>query len=378
MKYMSTQKRGDNWYINFRFNRTRYRLKSPDNSMSGAKMYESMLRQKLARGESLETPQEEIKIIPAFAEFSKEWMTSYVENNNKWSEIQNKRTILKVNLLPFFGNFRLDQISNRDIEEYKALKIKSGLNPKSINNHLSCLRKCLNTASEWNIITNVPKIKLLKVPPPQTFFITPEECDMLLQTAEGNWHDMILTVLRTGLRFGELIALKWSDIDFNRKILTVQRSIVRGKIGSTKSNKNRIIPLAYDLSELLSSKTRTSEYIFTNENGQILKQNYCLKKISALAKLAGIRKIGWHALRHTFASHLANNGVIIQAVQQLLGHSDLKTTMRYAHLAPETLVDAIAVLQIHSSKVWTQDGHKNTRTEILRSISAPQLNKINA
>lgn len=375
---MSTQKRGNNWYVNFRFNRTRYRLRSPDNTMSGAKIYESMLRQKLARGESLETPQEKIKTIPMFTEFSNEWMTSYVENNNKWSEVQNKRTILKVNLVPFFGNFRLNQISSRDTEEYKALKIKSGLNPKSINNHLSCLRKCLNTASEWNIITTVPKIKLLKVPPPETFFITPEECDMLIQVADGYWHDMILTVLRTGLRFGELIALKWSDVDYDRKILTVQRSIVRGILGSTKSNKNRIIPLAYDLSELLASKKRTSEYIFTDENGDTLKQDYCRVKILALAKLAGIRRIGWHALRHTFASHLANNGVTIQAIQQLLGHSDIKTTMRYTHLATETMVDAIAVLQTCSSKVWTLGGHKNARTETLRSISAPQFNKINA
>lgn len=375
---MSTQKRGNNWYVNFRFNRTRYRLRSPDNTMSGAKIYESMLRQKLARGESLETPQEKIKTIPMFTEFSNEWMTSYVENNNKWSEVQNKRTILKVNLVPFFGNFRLNQISSRDTEEYKALKIKSGLNPKSINNHLSCLRKCLNTASEWNIITTIPKIKLLKVPPPETFFITPEECDMLIQVADGYWHDMILTVLRTGLRFGELIALKWSDVDYDRKILTVQRSIVRGRLGSTKSNKNRIIPLAYDLSELLASKKRTSEYIFTDENGDTLKQDYCRVKILALAKLASIRRIGWHALRHTFASHLANNGVTIQVIKQLLGHSDIKTTMRYTHLATETMVDAIAVLQTCSSKVWTQDGHKNARTEILRSISTPQLTKINA
>lgn len=374
---MSTRKRKNNWYIDFRFDRIRYRKRSPENSKAGAQAYEAILRQKLARGEVVSPTEELAKEMPTFATFANEWMSSYVENNNKYSEVQNKRTILKLNLLPFFGTTPLDQITIRSVEEYKALKIKSGLKNKSINNHLSCFRKCLNIAQEWGVIESVPRIRLLKVPPPETFFLTPEECDALLQVAENNWHDMVFTVLRTGLRFGELIGLKWSDVDLKGKLLTIQRSIVRKRVGSTKSNKIRKIPLADDLLQLLASKKRKGEFIFTDENGEMLKQDFCRTKILALAQQAGIRKIGWHTLRHTFASHLANNGVTIQAIQQLLGHSDLKTTMRYTHIAPETLVDAIEVLERHSSKVWSQGGHKIEKTVApLQFVLAPNRSSL--
>jgi integrase len=371
---MSAHKRGNNWYVNFRFARVRYRKRSPDNSRAGAQAYETVLRQKLAKGEPLKD--KPVELVPTFGEFSDEWMASYVETNNKWSEIVSKRNILKVNLLPFFGNMRLDQITSRCIEEYKALKMKTGLKNKSVNNHLSCLRKCLHTAQEWEIICHVPRIKLLKVPPPETVYLTPEECDKLLSKADGILHDMIFTILRTGLRFGELIALMWTDIDFERKILTVQRGIAKGRMGSTKGNKIRKIPLAADLLEMFAFRIRRSEYVFTDEKGQLLKQMPFCDRIRSLAKKAGIRRIGWHTLRHTFASQLANNGIAIQVIQALLGHSDIKTTMRYAHIAPATLVDAINVLQNTSGQFWTQGGHKNAFLPLPQNISTPALVKI--
>lgn len=107
----------------------------------------------------------------------------------------------------------------------------------------------------------------------------------------------------------------------------------------------------------MARRPRSNEYVFTDEQGKVLRQDPCRVKILAFAQKAGIRRIGWHTLRHTFASHLANNGVTIQAIQVLLGHSDLKTTMRYAHIASETLMNAINVLQTCSAKIWSQNGH---------------------
>ncbi len=363
---MSTYKRGNNWYVDFHFKWKRYRKTSPDNSKAGAQLYESVLLQKLAKGEPLEEKVTSAHTaIPTLADFSKEWMVSYVETNNKFSEIRNKRHILKADLIPFFGNTNLDQITTRSIEEYKACKMKYGLKNKTINNQLSCLRKCLNTALEWDVIDKVPRIKLLKVPPSEIFFLKPEECNALLNAATGDWRDMIFTALRTGLRFGELIALKWSDFDFQSRILTVQRNIVRAQVTSPKSNKIRKIYLDVDLLEILARRPRTNEYVFTDEQGNVLRQDPCRVKILAFAQKAGIRRIGWHTLRHTFASHLANNGITIQAIQVLLGHSDLKTTMRYAHIASETLMNAINVLQTCSAKIWTQNGHTEKKQVVL-------------
>jgi integrase len=155
---------------------------------------------------------------------------------------------------------------------------------------------------------------------------------------------MILTALRTGLRLGELIGLRWEDINTNKQILTVERAIVRQIIGSPKSNKTRIIPLSEDLLHGLESIREKNGYIFWTHRGHFLHRNTCGKNIRRICKNAEMRKIGWHTLRHTFASHLAEANAPIKAVQELLGHSDIKTTMRYVHLSPVALRNAIDLL----------------------------------
>ena len=85
-----------------------------------------------------------------------------------------------------------------------------------------------------------------------------------------------------------------------------------------------------------------------------MKSDTCRKAIDAAAKAAGLRSIGWHTLRHTFASHLVMRGVPLAAVQKLLGHAGIKTTMRYAHLSPSITLDAVRVLD----GAGAQEGHK--------------------
>lgn len=328
------------------------------------------MRQRLARGEDIEAVPESSP-APLFKDFAEHWFRVYVMSNNKHSEIRNKRAMITSSLIPFFGRFILDQISAQKIEEYKSAKMKADFKNKTINNHLSCLRKCLNTAQEWGTIEQVPRIRLLKVPPPETFFLSPPECNALLAMADGTWREMILIVLRTGLRFGELAALRWEDLDLERRILTIQRSIVKGKLGSTKGNKIRKIPLASDVVDAFERKVRDGSYVFTSGTGASLRHETCRARIRALAKLAGLRPIGWHTLRHTFASHLANNGIAIQVIQSLLGHSDIKTTMRYAHLAPATLVEAIKALPMYAGQVTSQERHKSHSSSNLVATNLP-------
>lgn len=343
---MSTFKKNGNWYVGFRFNRTRYRKKSPENSLAGAKVYEAILRKRVAQGENIfDYKSEEKKIVPTFLTFSSEWMEEYAKANNKQSEYNNKESMLRINLIPHFGNLCLDQISNRNIEEYKAKKINAGLSPKTINNHLTVLRKCLGTAQEWEIIKNIPRIKMLRVDPPKTTYLTTDEYTKLLNKAEGIWYEMIYVALNTGLRFGELTALKWCDIDFERKVLTVQRALYRNILGTTKSNKVRKIPLTDNVLKIFSLARKTANYIFCHKDGSTLTHSSCRKKIKEIAKLARIKNICWHDLRHAFASNLANKGVAIQQIQALLGHTDIKTSMRYSHISSASLVEAINKLQ---------------------------------
>lgn len=340
---MSILKRGNKYWVDFRFNGKRYRKASPSNTSIGAKNYEAMLRGLLAQGKPIV---DEVEQSTNFSIFVDKWFSTYVITNNKPSEQLNKKMAIKNHLRPFFGKMNIDKISAMNIEEFKAKKQTEGKCNKSINNYLGMLGKCLNCAEEWGIIKNAPRIKPLKVPP-QTFrFLKEEQYIELLEEAKKinrEFYEMVLFTLRTGVRVGELMALRWEDIDFERKNVTIRRSIVNGIIGSPKSNKTRTIPLTDDVLIVLKAKK------FTSGNLDLWKTEMSRFSLNrALKRSCRNLKIqvgGWHDLRHTFASKLANNGVPLQVIQTLLGHSDLKMTQRYAHLEPLTLSDAIKTLE---------------------------------
>ena len=352
---MSVRKRNKKYHVDFRFNRDRIRRPSPDNSLAGARAYEALLRQKLARGEPIVQDKCKEKKI-TFAEFSDKWFNTYVKTNNKPSEQKTKAGVIKNHLNPFFGKIALCSINNFMVENYKASK-RSGsrLSNKSINNHLSALSKCLRTAIEWGFSDKLPKIKLLKVPPQKYKFLSEEEYVPLLGVAKKEnprEYERILFALRTGVRIGELAALDWSDINFSNRSVVIRRSLVEGIIGSPKSNKERQIPLADDIFGLLYQRQKKEGFVFADEKGRTYSRWSHHNRLKKYCRMAGINEVSWHALRHTFASKLANNGVTLQAIQTLLGHSDLKMVQRYAHLESQTLIDAINTLKpAHQDKL---------------------------
>ena len=338
---MSIIKRHKKYWIDFRFNGQRIRQCSPDNTHAGAKAYELLIRQKLARGEPLRASNTQQK---TFRVFAIEWLETYVKNNNKPSEVNNRKSAMTSSLIPFFGTKLLNDIKSYDVERYKNELLNRSLSPKTVNNRLCILSRCLKTAIEWELIEKIPKIKLLKVPPQSFDYLSTEETEEVLLKAEPFWYEVILVALMTGLRFGELIALRWSSVDFERKLLTVSKSIVNGIESSPKSNKIRTIPLTSQLVEMLERKDQTNEYIFHYRN-KPLGHDYCLDALHNICDKAGIRRIGWHKLRHTFASRLAENNVSIIAIKELLGHADIKTTMRYAHINLSVLQASVRSLE---------------------------------
>ncbi len=342
---MSEYVRGKKYWIAFRYKGVRYRRVSPDNSRAGAKAYEAQLRYELAQGKGPANKGAEHKEI-TFREFALNWFDTYVKNNNKLSEVNNKKSHLDSSIIPYFGSSCLKEINSYDIEKYKTyLSTEKDLSPKTINNRLCIISKCLKTAIEWGVIEHIPRIKLLKVPPQRFDYLTVQESELLLQTAKGQCRDMILLGLRTGLRFGEIVGLKWENIDFTKKVLQVMQSVVRNVESSPKSNKIRTVPLTQDVIEMLKDRNKDGKYIFHNEDGSSLQCYFCLRRLHEICKKAGLRNIGWHTLRHTFASRLAENNISILAVKELLGHSDIKTTMRYSHINLTVLQDSIRSLE---------------------------------
>jgi integrase len=342
---MAVRKIGKSWRVDFWFNGQRYRIKGPENSKQGAEAYQTVLRQKLARGEPIENvpPPEDQQ----FEKFAWRWFTDYVVPNNKYSEQRTKKYILSAFLVPFFGTIAVGKITAHDIERYKAHEIKNGVTSKTLKNRLTVLNKCLATAYEWfELGTHPPKIKWPKCAPNKTDYLSPEECELLLTHADDVIYEMILAALRTGMRQGELRGLQWSSIDWQNRSVAVRHSRCdyKKELVPPKNNKQRHIPLDIDLYEMLHRRKKSTGHVFLDTDGQPFNNKRLTRRLANVRKKAELRAIGWHTLRHTFATHLAGKGVPLHTVQALLGHSNIITTMRYAHVAPSALRAAIDVL----------------------------------
>lgn len=352
---MTVRKVRNTWWVDFSDNTVRYRKKSPENSKTGAEAYEAVLRQKLARGEPLTPSQPDRKQKEReqkFRDFAWEWFNTYVKSNNKHSEMKHKMYALRTHLIPFFGNTPLNKIETLQIEQYKSRKIGAGLMNKTINNHLTVLSSCLHIAQDWFELQKIPKIKKLKVPPQKFNFLTFEESEQLLAHSYGVWHDIILLALKTGLRMGELRALHWSDVGYRNKDITVRHSWNDRKkvLEAPKSNKERRIPLTNELYETLMERKQSSGFIFTNEKGEPFNDKRLNEELSKICRSAGVKEITCHALRHTYASHLTMRGAPLKAIQELMGHANIQTTMRYVHLSPSSLREAVSLLEDEKEK----------------------------
>jgi integrase len=290
--------------------------------------------------------------VMTFAELSAEVLVLHASVNNKASERASKRSIFAQHLVPYFGEMAIDTIGRREIARYKAAKLTPadgsvGLAAKTVNNHLTVLGKSLALAVEWGRLRMAPKVGFLRVADPEIDFFTFEEAPLLLGGADpGAWRTMILLGLRAGLRQGEILALEWPDVDLVRGVLNVRRRIWEGDVDTPKGGKGRAVPLSDELRAALRElpSRLAGGLVFPAEGGRYLRKNECKWPLWRACKRAELRRVGWHVLRHTFASHLVMRGVSLRAVQELLGHQDIKMTMRYAHLAPDVTRNAVALL----------------------------------
>lgn len=315
---------------------------APVQTKRDAEKFEQELRRSILDGTF---GKKEEKPVPTLAAFETEFISNYAEANNKKSEVETKKGVLKNHLVPAFGKKRLDQINARDIEAFKSMKLREGISAKTVNNMLTILRKLLSVAQEWEIIPFVPKVKWLKVPPNKFDFLTFDEADRLIAAAEGEWRTMITLASKTGLRQGELLALTWDDLDLVKGRLVVSRNLSRGEITTPKNGKTREIPLGDDvLAALKRHRHLRGDLVFSKPDGSMLTKGECKHPLWRACKRAGLRRIGWHVLRHTFASHLVMRGAPMKAVQELMGHSTMEMTMRYAHLSPDVRRDAVRLL----------------------------------
>lgn len=357
------------WYVDIRDNiGKRHRLKSPENSKKGALAYERLLLGRISRNEPLRGVEDQKS--PLFKDFAQQWLKSYVASNNKPSVQTTKREIIGNHLTPFFGARHIDQITGWMIEQFKTKKQSEGLAPKTVNNILTVLRTCLNHAHEWELIEKPIKIKPVKCPEPKTKYLSRDELSLLLSDTEaGMWNDMILIATHTGMRFGELCGLHWEDVELDTKTIYVRRALVRKLLTTPKSGKKRAIPMSDAVVKRLKQMRRQGKFVFMREDGREITKGMGLPELHKICDRVGIQRVGWHTLRHTFATMLVEGGESLRVIQKLLGHSTIRMTERYSHVPDSSLTKAVQKLdsiQFGESlgSIWAVDFLRETETKI--------------
>lgn len=284
-------------------------------------------------------------VVPTLATFWNRFYETHVKLNNKPSEQWTKRRIMNCHLLPAFGDWVLDRIQVADVEGYKSRLVNLGYQPKTVNNHLTVLRTILQIALEWRVLREAPRIKPLRLPKKDVLFLDFGEAEALAAAAHGVFRPMIIFALNTGLRIGEMLALRWGDITLRPAQVRVARTDWLGEIGTPKGGCARSVPLNKKaLAALQEVPRRPGELVFCTESGRAFTYRQAHWALGQICKRSGEKVVGWHGLRHSFASHLVMRGVPLTAVQKLLGHSTQAMTERYAHLSPGICGEAVTLL----------------------------------
>jgi integrase len=258
---------------------------------------------------------------------------------------------LRNHIVPFFAGKELRRIEPRDVERYIAVKLTT-LAPKTIRNHLNTMHSVFDIGQRLDWCQSNP-VKLADRPVIKTietrikFLDQPELEKLLALPYPGDAFGRIepalyLTAAMTGLRQGELIGLRWRDVDVQARKVRVVSPYVRGEFNDPKSeDSGRSVPLAQRVANALTKLHDRTLYpadddlVFCHpETGNPLDRSKLVRRFNEALRCAAVRTITFHELRHTFGTRMAAAGVPLRTIQQWMGHADAKTTQVYAHYQP--------------------------------------------
>ena len=251
--------------------------------------------------------------------------------------------------IQLYPEITLNKITPQHLEAFKAHRLEK-VSGVTVNLELRTLKSFFNTALKWELIEKSPfhAVRMVRIPEQHPAYLSLPEIQVLLSAMNMKWlRDVTLFALNTGLRRGELINIKWNDIDFSNNILFIRNT----NTFTTKSRTERTIPLNKQAINILRDILRTSEYVFTNSMGGKLRGKFVSECFHEKVIRTGINsRIHFHSLRHTFATYLVKKSVDLFHIQKLLGHSTISVTMGYSHLASHDLHEAVNKLSIPITK----------------------------
>jgi integrase len=270
----------------------------------------------------------------------------------KRATIEAYESLLRVHLAPFFAGRSLDAIRPEDVEAFIAAERQGGSSAKTVHNAVGFLFSIYEFAQRKRMARRNP-CKLVDRPRDASGsdirFLDAEELEAVVRAERERGDElsptlslMYLTAAMTGLRQGELIGLRWRDLDWPASRVRVRQSFVRGEFTSPKSRRGvRSVPLADELAGELERHFRESVFqtdddlVFAHPaTGRPLDRSKIRKRFKVAVKRAGVREVRFHDLRHSFGTRMAGVGVPMRTLQEWLGHRDFATTLIYADYSP--------------------------------------------
>ncbi|MFC1482785.1 tyrosine-type recombinase/integrase [Candidatus Margulisiibacteriota bacterium] len=280
-------------------------------------------------------------------------------------------------IIKFFKDMPLKAVTPEHIHRYISWRSKKVGN-RTVNIDLNYINQALSKAVEWGYIARNPykygKIgKLYELR--KVRYLSMDEIYILLNNCSKWTKSIVIIALNLGLRANEISNLKWEDVDFKRNEVTIQAK-------HSKNKKQRIIPLNIEATKMLAflrnnfidynnNKFYERElwqmiYVFCDKEGRKIKS--FTKSFNRAVKKSGLENVTLHTLRHSFASHHIMSGTSLETVKELMGHSDIKTTLIYTHLSNEHLHKAVKQINLGSHVRYLLDETKSKKVTKLISV----------
>jgi len=242
----------------------------------------------------------------------------------------------------FAGNPPLRMLGPRDFDRYKACRL-ANVAPATVNIELRTLRAAFRMGVRWNLIRRDPfeGTSLVRIPERDLPFFTRGEFQRVIDAIPEQWlRAVVMFAATTGMRQGEILSLRWEQVDLRARTVRIGNNA----IFRTKTGKRRVVPLSKAAMNVLQglSSHAESDYVFTLCGRPLLRRWVTTKLRRKVRELGLDRRLNFKALRSSFASWLAIDGVSIYQISKLLGHSDVKITQGYyAHLEPGEMHDVV-------------------------------------
>jgi integrase len=311
-----------------------------------------------------------------FRSFVQEWEEQTLPTL-KYATQEHYKYVVHYHLMPRFGDVQLRFISRESIQLFIAEKMRQELSWRTVKHLRTTLGTILGTAEYWGYIEDNP-VRKTRLPrrglQPERTVLTPKQLNSLLEGLAEPSKSLVWLLVLTGLRIGELLALRWQDVDLKAGLLRVSRTLYEGHFDEPKTRSSiRTVPLSTKAVEIVASFRQDSSnldsLVFSTSKGTALsRRNLANRQLRPTCDELKIPKIGWHSLRHSNATLLDAVGTPLGTVQSLLGHSSPEITRGiYLHSLPAGAKEAVQKVE----DLLT--GPKRTQIEEIQNLGSPLI-----